>query len=90
MRNRVTQYYDRERREVRTGSVIIRRDGVQPKKHPERYVYLGSYYAHERWPYVAGGVVMRTSYGKANEIYDPETRMKTDYYYGNKLGTYQI
>ena len=73
VRNRVTQYYDKKRKEVLSGSKIIFLDHVQPSKHSDDYVYLGSWYVHEKWPYVAeNGKVYRDYYKDQILIYNPE------------------
>lgn len=60
-------WYDTKTNEIikRAGRLVHER-----KREPERYVEIGSYYAHQQQPYVDGTDVCRTIHGNRVVVVD--------------------
>ena len=56
---RYNYFYDRKRKTIvnRAGEMIRER-----KAEPNRYIELGSWYAHENQPYISGDRIVRDRY----------------------------
>ncbi len=58
-------YYDKENETVNAASYYIKKYGVQPARHPERFEWVGGYQPNQNFPYINGsGQVVREKYGK--------------------------